>query len=196
MSSIREILTNFQSGQYNNVNELEEALEKIYSYVIFDNDTIDDMETYDRMKDTLDDVLGRRFCTYCEIYYNKDSAIQHENTNVHRTNIVNQLGSGFLEIESAIGSRLKTFWITNDETAIDIVTFLEKLKNQVVDKINEQVLENNAIKFNLVLITKFKKGENEELDVSFKTENKRVLPADRTNLVFRGNLFENIARTI
>ncbi|KAG8238905.1 hypothetical protein J437_LFUL017477 [Ladona fulva] len=132
---------------------------------------------------TLDEFRNRKFCKYCEINYSTNDAIQHENTNTHRTNAVNQLGRGFAEIESAINSRLKTFWITNDEPAIDMVSFLEKIKNKVVEKLNNQILTNNAIKFNVVLICKFQKGENDELDASFKTENKRVLCNDDVVLV-------------
>ncbi|KAG8229765.1 hypothetical protein J437_LFUL005846 [Ladona fulva] len=54
-------------------------------------------------------------------------------------------------------------------------------KEQLIAKIIEQTNVNSAIKFNLVLICKFKKGENEELDTSIKTKNRRVLLIDQTD---------------
>ncbi|KAG8236632.1 hypothetical protein J437_LFUL016465 [Ladona fulva] len=134
------------------------------------------------MKDAYDAALGRQFCTYCKIYYSTKEANQHENTNAHGTNAVNQLGRGFVEIESAIQSRIKTFWVMNDKVAIDVVSFLEKIKEKLVEKINEQVSSNNAIKFNVVLIAKFEKGENDKLDASFKMGNRRVLQANNVVL--------------
>ncbi|KAG8236633.1 hypothetical protein J437_LFUL016466 [Ladona fulva] len=183
MTSISEIIDNFKSGLYNTKDELHTALKTIHENIVFDFDTIDDLTAYEKMIDTLNEFKNRKFCKYCEIYYSTNDAIQHENTNAHRTNAVNQLGRGFVEIESAINSRLKTFWITNDEQAIDMVSFLEKIKNKLVEEINNQILTNNAIKFNVVLICKFRKGENDELDASFKTENKRVLRNDDVVLV-------------
>ncbi|KAG8235351.1 hypothetical protein J437_LFUL015860 [Ladona fulva] len=88
-----------------------------------------------------------------------DEANPHENTNTHRLNINEQIGGGFNEIESAIGSRLKTFWITPEEDGgWDVVSFLNSIREQLIAKIIEQA-----------------NGENEELDTSFKTRNRREL---------------------
>ena len=177
--SNEEILNSFQAGAYNTIEELEFALTRIHERIVFENDFIDDFETYRILKERLDDLKGRRFCTYCEEYYNIDEALPHENTNRHRLKITEQIGTGFNEIDSAIRSRIKTFWITPEQNSgKDIISFLNDIKQRLIEKLNEQVIDNNSVKFNLVLICKFHKNEMEKLDTSFKTLNRRVLITD------------------
>jgi hypothetical protein len=131
------------------------------------------------MKEKVDELKRRRFCTYCEIYYSLDEALPHENTNQHRRNATIQLGRGFREIQSAIGSRLKTFWITSEnEEDKYVISLLDDIRDETIEKINEQLNINNSVKFNLVLICKFIKGEREEMEASIKTQNRRVLSVD------------------
>ena len=184
MMSISELLSNFNLGYYNTQEELERVLRTIHERIVFNSDSIEDLHTYERIIDKLDRLKKRQFCPYCEVYYGTEDGIVHENTNAHRLKINEQIGRGFNEIESAIGSRLKTFWITPEEdNVIDIASFLNEIESLLVDKINDQVIANNAIKFNLVLICKFKKGENEVYDASFKTNNRRVLLADHVQKI-------------
>ncbi|KAG8232199.1 hypothetical protein J437_LFUL010500 [Ladona fulva] len=153
MASVSEILDNFNSGLYKTKDELENALQKIHERAALVSDSIDDLNAYERMVDALD-----------------------------RRNITNQKGRGIVEVESAINSRLKTFWIASEEEeGQDVVSFLNENRDELIDKVKELVITNNAINFNLVLICKFKKGENEELDTSFKTKNRRVLLIDQTD---------------
>ncbi|KAG8240274.1 hypothetical protein J437_LFUL018111 [Ladona fulva] len=178
MASVSEILDNFNSGLYKTKDELENALQKIHEHVALVSDSIDDFN--ERMIDTLNRFKKRRFCTYCEVYYSLVDLITHENTNLQRRNITNQKGREIVEVESAINSRLKTFWIVSEEEeGQDVVSFLNENRDELIDKVKEQVITINAIKFNLVLICKFKKGENDEYDASFKTSNIRVLLADQ-----------------
>ncbi|XP_046395764.1 uncharacterized protein LOC124163026 [Ischnura elegans] len=174
-----EILNYFQAGVYNTEEEIEFALTRINERIIFENDVINDLETFRNLKARLDILKGRRYCTYCETFYSIDEAMPHENTNEHRHYVTVQLGRGFNQIQSAIRSRLKTFWITPEQnSSIDVISFLNDIKQKLFEKLNEGVIENNSIKFNLVLICKFRKNEKEELDTAFKTPNTRVLLID------------------
>ena len=105
MSSIQETFNNYNNDRYTTIEDLEQALTDVYNKIVFDNENIDDITTYTSMKEKLDRMKRRRFCNYCEVFYSIDEALPHENTNEHRSNATIQLGKGFNEIESAIGSR-------------------------------------------------------------------------------------------
>jgi len=82
-----------------------------------------------------------------------------------------------VEIETALASRLKTYFINNREKTVNVSTFLENIEQLILDKIREQQ-KHMDLKVNLVLLADYSRGMGknvEYMEKNFKTENAVIL---------------------
>ena len=79
----------------------------------------------------------------------------------------------FTTVQTAFKNRVKTY-SAQKYLSGDIVTVLNKIKPHIVQKLTNDVTEQQAIKFNLMLACKFKNVKSNEKVYNFKTKNEAV----------------------
>ncbi|XP_063224825.1 zinc finger and SCAN domain-containing protein 10-like [Bacillus rossius redtenbacheri] len=83
-------------------------------------------------------------------------------------------GTGFVEAESAFRRNLKTLVAVNNGATKDICTYLGEMKNNLINRISQEVRENGPVKFNVWLECDYAKPApfDEGVDKrAFKTKN-------------------------
>lgn len=105
-------------------------------------------QTIKRLKLINNDLI---FCNPCGINVKKSLFNSHLKTNEHKSKSCVECESNISVIKTAFKNRIISFKIDNDNLKMDIVTFLEHIKDKVCEIIMKQVEIYHSIKTNIEL---------------------------------------------